>query len=772
MISKVILKNWRSHFRSELEFSEGTNCLIGRMGSGKSSVMDAICFGLFGTFPALQQRKIKLEDVVMKKPKRQLSGEVEILFDINNDTYSVKRTIEKGRSSSELRKNGQLIEAPQSQKVTEEIEKLLKMDYDLFTRAVYSEQNQLDMFLTIPKGQRMKKIDGLLKLDKFGKARSSAISLLNRFESALEEIEKFMDNSEAENVKKQVIELEHEIEEEKKNAEEMRKKIEFLDKQIKTKKEEAMEYESKEKEITRMNIELTALIAENKMLKAEIDDAEKLLSRYGNIEDSEKSAYEKYKLTKSRIEAMRSEIEAMQKEFTEKSVTLESLKKKFSELEISKNELEKIREKLNEDKYRHAKRNFEECSNKINEKKVLIKSIDAKISELGKSTRELEKSGSHCPVCYQNLTEQAKKEIIERNNNLASDLNSKKAETEKELIELMKQMSEFELICRQADAYEKRLAAIGDVEGEYIRVAENIKTIEEFIAGKKPEIDRKKTLFEQERLNLEKIQEEISVLRSLIEKSMEAKKKRDKHNENMEKINELQKKISLISFDKDKLNSIRKEIESLLSEKASVSGRLESVNIVYLEKQKRIDELKKKSEILEKYKTEYRKTKGIIEQLKLLEKALLTTQIQLRKNFVTTINQVMHEMWQEIYPYSDFSSVRLAVNGDYVLELEDMNGWVSVDSVSGGERSIACLVLRIAFALVLAPQLRWLVLDEPTHNLDSKAVSELARILKEKISEYVDQVFIITHDPALENAVSGCLYKFEKDDFTRAVRME
>lgn len=81
---------------------------------------------------------------------------------------------------------------------------------------------------------------------------------------------------------------------------------------------------------------------------------------------------------------------------------------------------------------------------------------------------------------------------------------------------------------------------------------------------------------------------------------------------------------------------------------------------------------------------------------------------------------------------------------------------------SGGERSIAALALRIAFALVLAPQLRWLVLDEPTHNLDMKAVEDLALTLRDKIGEFVDQVFLITHDENLENAVTGSLYKLER----------
>ena len=115
-------------------------------------------------------------------------------------------------------------------------------------------------------------------------------------------------------------------------------------------------------------------------------------------------------------------------------------------------------------------------------------------------------------------------------------------------------------------------------------------------------------------------------------------------------------------------------------------------------------------------------------------------------------------------------------DGDYVLELRDSTGWISVDGIaSGGERSLACLVLRIAFALVLAPQLKWLVLDEPTHNLDSRTVEDLAKVLRDNINEYVEQVFLITHDSALEDAVSGYLYKFdrkkEKDGITEIAKV-
>jgi DNA repair exonuclease SbcCD ATPase subunit len=102
--------------------------------------------------------------------------------------------------------------------------------------------------------------------------------------------------------------------------------------------------------------------------------------------------------------------------------------------------------------------------------------------------------------------------------------------------------------------------------------------------------------------------------------------------------------------------------------------------------------------------------------------------------------------------------------GDYNLELQDRLGnWITVDLVSGGERSMACLALRIAFAKVLVPNFKLLILDEPTHNLDSRGVEELSNALRDRVSDLVDQVLVITHDERLEKAVTGACYRLNRN---------
>src|SRR3989338_5175100 len=139
MLTAIRLKNWKSHQDTSLTFVPGVNALVGINGAGKSSVMQAISFALFGTFPQLQRKAVALEDIVTRKPIQKEDASVELDFSANGNTYTVSRIIEKkGKklvtTSAELREGSQLKEA-NGEAVTRLVESLLHLDYDLFTKA-------------------------------------------------------------------------------------------------------------------------------------------------------------------------------------------------------------------------------------------------------------------------------------------------------------------------------------------------------------------------------------------------------------------------------------------------------------------------------------------------------------------------------------------------------------------------------------------------------------------------------------------------------------
>ncbi len=149
------------------------------------------------------------------------------------------------------------------------------------------------------------------------------------------------------------------------------------------------------------------------------------------------------------------------------------------------------------------------------------------------------------------------------------------------------------------------------------------------------------------------------------------------------------------------------------------------------------------------------------ESLGVFSSALVNTQQQLREGVVEAINAALTELWPALYPYQDFTLAKVLVqDNDYVLTLRERSGaWIPAEStLSGGERSAAALALRMAIAFVLTRQLSWIILDEPTHNLDSKSVASLSSLLRERLPGLVDQVFVITHSPEIERAATGSLY--------------
>lgn len=771
MITRVSLTNWRSHLQSELEFSEGTNCLIGRMGSGKSSVLDAICFGLFGTFPQLQQKKIKLEDMIMKKPKQQRFAEVKVEFDSNGDSCSVKRRIEKGKSTSaEFRKNGGLVEM-QSQKVTEEVEKILKVDYDLFTRAVYSEQNQLDIFLTIPKGQRMKKIDELLRLDRFESARISAVSLKNRFsvhreekENMLEGINEVEAKAEAESLGADMEMLRKEHESLLMEAEKARGKKEAL-------KSSIASLEKTKDEIRTVSERISLLERLNRQLKSDISFIEKQLDK-GYTENDVSILKDKIEALKSRIDSSAIGIRKERNRLLGKKLELGAENDRLSQFMKMKAEKERLEAMLQGNKFEKTKSGLREISSKIEEKAVEIGSLKMEIAgcELANNLK------NRCLVCGHELSEEKKRELILESKKKSELLSVKKADAESLMKALAIERKNIERAASELEVAEIRRNEIGNPEAEI----ENAKQKSEILSKDAEKLE--KEIHDMEK-NATALQSELENLipehesaKSSVARRFEIEKKRRILEGNVAEAEALNARLSHVSrlFSEETFKDSKIMLENLIGMEKTIEAKTKFTGEMILEKRKRLEAAEARKRTAGECRLEIRKAAAMEEQLQLLERGLEISQEQLRKDFIGAINHAMHMLWESLYPYNDFSSARIAIDGDYVLQVQDSNGWMPIDNVSGGERSIACLTLRMAFALVLAPQLRWLVLDEPTHNLDEKAVAELANVLHDNITEFVEQVFLITHDPSLEAAVSGYLYRMEKEKegFTNVVKVE
>ncbi len=223
------------------------------------------------------------------------------------------------------------------------------------------------------------------------------------------------------------------------------------------------------------------------------------------------------------------------------------------------------------------------------------------------------------------------------------------------------------------------------------------------------------------------------------------------------------------AYDESKFREIEQRKNSLSTDYGRMEQQIRGDIVLMDAKKTTVAEIKGKIATIKRFEVESKYLRTASQALGTIQTAITKTQAALRQQFLESVNVFMGDIWESIYPYRDFVGVRLTVEGtkggDYTLQLRDHSGnWIPVEGVaSGGERTDAVLALRIAFAMVLAPNLRWIVFDEPTHNLDAQGIEELAKIMRERLPEVVRQILLITHEERLEGAVSGYLYRFYRN---------
>ncbi len=786
MITEVKLKNWRSHLESELKFSLGTNALLGILGSGKSSILDGICFSLFGTFPNLQSRKLKLDDLIMKKPIEKDKAEIEVSFQINDKQYSVKRIIEKnkGTTYSEIRENGKLLEAPNTSRVTEIIEKLLKINYELFSKAIYSEQNALDYFLIIPKGQRMKKIDELLAIDRFEKARVSSVSLVNKLAERMLGKQSIVEQTDLDQLQKNISELTDSLrilsterESLKKNLESGRVERTNLEKEVsemKKVKEQMELLKRDEKGFSSAIDETTKALerVETELKGLDRSSIEKNINQLGRVlKDADRELSDKHKRYQKLQEQMaksQAELELMQKE------KLQKLQSELDEKVRIKKEFEYYKKQIGEDVKKTMKEK-EQLFEKITSE---IEATRARIEDLQEIAEQVSSIGGKCPICNSKLTAAKKKLLIRQKRSqiklLKENLENaskRKVLTKKEVEELKSVTERLDNLLKELENFDAIRVELENSKNIYAILNENATKLSAELANLARDIidsEKKMKTFDEQKKQFELI---FYQLREYEERKNRINILMKDRQAILSHISEMEKAVT-----GDKLEELESWLMNLVGKEKESAMKVIGIESLIQEKEVRLKDFENTFAAVTKERNEIRKLEKLITGMKIFSTALEKTQIEMRTEFISSVNYTMNKLWQTLYPYQDFTGIRLAVEeGDYILQMQERSSkWVNVEGIaSGGERSIAALALRIAFALVLAPQMRMLFLDEPTSNLDRQAISVLATTLRERIGEFIDQTFLITHQEELEEAVTGNAYRLvrdkSKEDVTKVV---
>ena len=160
---------------TEIDF-DGSDffALVGATGSGKSSIIDAMCFALYGSVPRYDNRNLVAPVISHGK----VEAKVLLEFSIEGKDYTAIRVVRrsgKGATTKEARlETGGEVLAGNADELTEQVGRLVGLSFEHFTKCVVLPQGDFARFLHDKPGERQDLVVKLLNLGIYERMRQSA----------------------------------------------------------------------------------------------------------------------------------------------------------------------------------------------------------------------------------------------------------------------------------------------------------------------------------------------------------------------------------------------------------------------------------------------------------------------------------------------------------------------------------------------------------------------------------------------------------------------
>ena len=188
MITSVELGDFLSHSSTKLDFGEGVTVFVGDNGAGKSSIIDAITFALFG------QHTRKSNKGLIRRGASQ--GFAKVNFTINGKFYQAERKIDtKGTlSATFIQKiddeeitlaSGERKQFGES--MTKEVEARIGLDFDRLKIASIVQQGELNSIINAKPKEFKELLNAIIGIDKLDVASELMKTVQKNFRNSIQE---------------------------------------------------------------------------------------------------------------------------------------------------------------------------------------------------------------------------------------------------------------------------------------------------------------------------------------------------------------------------------------------------------------------------------------------------------------------------------------------------------------------------------------------------------------------------------------------------------
>ena len=775
ILSKLKLKNFKKYKFYEVNFELGLVGILGKNGSGKSTIFEAILFALYGELKnkgykeIIRNAEASTKDIVL----------VELNFEFENIEYKVIREF-RGKALSanaKLYKNGILITSG-AKEVTISVVRLTKMSKNAFLHTLFASQKELTNLSSLKNEDRKKMIRKLLGLEKIDfienllteknrqlKREIDAFAevLLSDDEIKLKQSQIKEKRIVKEDLKKEIISKLKELEIIKSKEFDIKKELNILQKTKEKKQKLVNEQKLLKNSIDSKTLNRTKLSLELKELEVKKTE----LKTLENIKEDYQSLYELLK-EQDKLKEYNFKKEGLLKEQTQYQVQYKKSKK---DIKILEKECEKYDDFIF--KAKNLEQNISILQDTIVDKQTIEKEIRAQIAgeqklidETSKKIANIQKLGteSACPTCTRPLLEEYDNVINSLNTTVQNTHKIKIYEYKMQLIKVEQQKNEFEIKKRQKD---KKLLVIAKTINLIKSKKKDLKIAQEYF----------KTI-EQKGLKNSNELKELEIYSYSQNNHKNIQNKFDKLKLKYEYILQLETLLKRLPSIKVDLTNTIKNLEKLNQQYKIIEKDIKKIKydeVIYWQKQNEYDEIQKLKEMqintLNEIKIKVAKIEG---GMKILQNSIANNDIQFKKVqvkkndildyekikiflgiFKTKINSKVAPRISDIAS-NMFSKITkgkyqlIEVNNDFDFYIYDDGKKYPIERFSGGEVDLANLVLRIAISKTLgelsgARSIEFLAFDEVFGSQDETRRHEILEVFH-MIKEQYRQIFLISHE--------------------------
>jgi len=794
------LHNFRKFRDVEIQFPTGLIGLVGNNGVGKSTIIEAIGWAIYGS------RALRNRDQKQIKTQWAPPGEdcwVNLKFEMGGNVYEVTRIMSGNSTDGRVKVNGSIM-ASSSASVTEFLEKKIGMDCESFYTSIFARQQELNALSNKSSSERKKSMLKMLRIDllddaikKVREDRRNKQEILDWIEKNLRNLDELKKSLE---IKKEnlnyLINKKMEIENEIKK---MLEELKFLEEERKREREKAEKFKefSNSKKLLEERIKSKFEIRE-----AKLREKEEILEKKREYEGIKNFA-EEY----DKISVIKEEMDNTLEKYRKKKMVEEELFKKDKEILHLEEEIKKLSSQAEEEEKLIC--NMEEIEKRIkevnerrekigierNEKSAEIKEKEKRKKVLEKNLKELKEVGeeSNCPTCGRPLKEKYK-EILDNIEKEIDEYARKIEEIRSEIREIEEEDKRLEEENRENEARKKKMEEIAK---KVLLLKEKIKIFDEQrnirIGEKNLLILKNKEyegiLFDEEEYN--KISKRLKELLPIKNKSAILENEIKKIPQMEKEIEEIEKDISFISsqidnikaeienlsFDEEKYARIEKEHENL---REKINGKEKE----FIRLEGEIDNIKREIERTEKDMVEEEEKR---KKIKFLRKEIANLEMLAGDRETGLLNDFKRYLISKIGPtlsmfasqfFSKFTQGKykeIEIDENYNIGIYDGGEKFDIDRFSGGEKDIANLSLRLAISQLISQRsdvsLNLIALDEIFGSQDRERRKSVLNALAE-LKDQFSQIILITHIDEIKESLENVIKIYENEDGSSRVEIE